>query len=180
MIPTHANAHPPGDCDNCALEIARANKSAFYHIAEGMILRGNDIATRAQVHELISLCHEHLATTTDEEAAAINAAYNAREREWMQTRTARPKKETPKGYLYLLINHANGCYKIGFSQRPQYREKTLAAQEPKIEMLAVVPGTMGEERAMHERFAAKRIRGEWFNLDALDVETIKWEWSVPE
>lgn len=73
------------------------------------------------------------------------------------------------GFIYLMINRRNGYYKIGFSVRPSYREKTLQSEEPEVEMLCFFTGTTADERALHARFADKRVRGEWFALSLKDA-----------
>ena len=61
-------------------------------------------------------------------------------------------------------NVANGYYKIGTSRRPVVRERTLQAQEPDIRLLASVDAEGIRERELHQRYARKRVRGEWFAL----------------
>ena len=46
------------------------------------------------------------------------------------------KKESPRGYVYLMMNSRNGYIKIGFTKDyPTYRESTLQSQEPEIELI---------------------------------------------
>ncbi len=78
----------------------------------------------------------------------------------------RRKKPRPK-QTYLMYDAASGYYKIGRSINPAFREDTLAAQIPMIETLATCQ--IDIERQLHDRFAAKRIRGEWFDLDEEDL-----------
>lgn len=81
-------------------------------------------------------------------------------------------------YVYLMIDTTNNFYKIGISNHPKYREHTLQSDKPTIELLCAkkFPSrTIAEaiESALHRSYANKRIRGEWFNLDASDIEDIK-------
>ena len=48
--------------------------------------------------------------------------------------------------------------KIGYTTKLERRLKQL----PHDEVLAVVPGSRDDERALHARFAAFRVTGEWF------------------
>jgi len=80
--------------------------------------------------------------------------------------------------VYLMKNMANGYYKIGSSQRPIARERTLQAQEPDIRLLASVNAKCSYERELHRRYAPKRVRGEWFALDYGDLLQLKGEFSV--
>jgi hypothetical protein len=70
-------------------------------------------------------------------------------------------------YVYLMKNMSNGYYKVGYSDRPEYRERTLQAQEPDIRLLATVDGTMELERQFHQDFSKHRVRGEWFAFSGL-------------
>lgn len=71
--------------------------------------------------------------------------------------------------VYLMKNMATGYYKIGRSNQPQLREKTLQAQEPDVRLVGRFEAQTGYERALHQRYASKRLRGEWFALDYGDL-----------
>ncbi|MBO2544418.1 GIY-YIG nuclease family protein [Salegentibacter sp. BDJ18] len=79
--------------------------------------------------------------------------------------------------VYLMIDTTNNFHKIGISNKPKYREKTLQADKPTIELLCSkeFPNRkMAEsiEKSLHITFDNKRIRGEWFELDAQEVKDI--------
>ena len=81
-------------------------------------------------------------------------------------------------YIYLMHDTTNNFYKIGISNNPQYREKTLQSEKPTIELIATKEFPVRKiaesfEKALHQSFSNKRIRGEWFNLDILEVEQMK-------
>ena len=78
-------------------------------------------------------------------------------------------------HVYLMIDTSNGYYKIGISNKPGYREKTLQSEKPTIELICskkfqIRQIAQGFEKSLHETFANKRLRGEWFELDEIDVE----------
>ena len=88
------------------------------------------------------------------------------------------KKETvsnanPNDQVYLMLNEQNGYYKIGRSNRPEFRERTLQAQEPDIKLIDSWFANKNIERVLHRKFKDKRIRGEWFNLSDQDLEELK-------
>ena len=92
-------------------------------------------------------------------------------------------KKTQKGfgfnwcYVYLMKDISNGYYKIGISNTPEYRERTLQSEKPTIEMLACKKFPTRKiaeaiESALHNAYSQQRLRGEWFNLNETDVAAI--------
>lgn len=80
-------------------------------------------------------------------------------------------------YVYLMRDQSNNYYKIGMSKTPEYRERTLQSEKPTIDMicnkrLPSLKIAKAFEKALHNAFADKRIRGEWFNLNEIDVAEI--------
>jgi hypothetical protein len=80
-------------------------------------------------------------------------------------------------FVYLMIDTANGFHKIGISNHPEFRERTLQSEKPSIEKVCAkkYPSRLiaqSIESALHKTFASKRIRGEWFNLSKNDVAQI--------
>lgn len=77
-------------------------------------------------------------------------------------------------YVYLMNDLRNNTYKIGISNDPEYRERTLQSEQPKIKLIAAkkyinrkIAGAI--EKALHNLYSHKRKRGEWFYLDKEDV-----------
>lgn len=80
-------------------------------------------------------------------------------------------------YVYLMFDTSNGYFKIGISNNPEYRERTLQSEKPTIEKICAkeYPNraiALAIESALHKTYESKRIRGEWFALDADDVSAI--------
>ena len=80
-------------------------------------------------------------------------------------------------YVYLMRDNTNGYHKIGISNKPEYREKTLQSEKPSIEMLACKKFPTRKiaeaiESALHTAYSQQRVRGEWFNLNDEDVAAI--------
>jgi hypothetical protein len=76
-----------------------------------------------------------------------------------------------KNILYLM-RHTNGLTKIGRSKNPQKREKTLQAEDPRLEMIFHCEANESVEKRLHKIFDSVRVRGEWFNLLPHHVEWI--------
>ena len=81
-------------------------------------------------------------------------------------------------YVYLMVDLANNYHKIGISNKPEYREGTLQSEKPTIEMIANkrFPNrklASSFEQALHQTYADKRIRGEWFELKSNEIDDLK-------
>jgi hypothetical protein len=88
------------------------------------------------------------------------------------------KPSTEYCFVYLMQDTSNNYYKIGISNKPEYREKTLQSEKPTIEMITSKKFPVRKiaesiERALHDSYSEKRIRGEWFELNDNDVAHIK-------
>ena len=88
------------------------------------------------------------------------------------------KKNDGICFIYLMKDFNTGYHKIGISNTPEYREKTLQSEKPTIEMICnkqFVTRKIAHsfEQALHKSYADKRIRGEWFNLDEQEIEELK-------
>jgi hypothetical protein len=79
-------------------------------------------------------------------------------------------KSQAKQKTYLMKNKRNGFYKIGKSSKPKYRERTLQSQEPEIELIKIWDKDI--EDKLHSKYKKYRLRGEWFNLNKIQVEYI--------
>lgn len=81
-------------------------------------------------------------------------------------------------FVYLMHDTINNFYKIGISNNPEYRERTLQSEKPTIELIIskrfpVRKIAESFEKALHATYSEKRLRGEWFDLDQNDVANIK-------
>jgi hypothetical protein len=79
------------------------------------------------------------------------------------------------GFVYLM--KAGRYYKIGRTNSLGRREYELAIQLPekarKVHLIKAIDDASGIEAYWHKRFEAKRTNGEWFELDAADVQAFK-------
>jgi Meiotically up-regulated gene 113 len=87
------------------------------------------------------------------------------------------KVSTEECYVYLMIDTTNNFHKIGISNNPRYREKTLQSDKPTIELLhkkSFPNRKIAEvlEKTLHMTYSNKRIRGEWFDLDNNEINEI--------
>lgn len=87
------------------------------------------------------------------------------------------KKINEACFVYLMIDTTNNFHKIGISNKPKYREKTLQSDKPTIELLHAKPFPNRKiaenlEKALHQAYAHKRIRGEWFELNSYEINEI--------
>lgn len=78
--------------------------------------------------------------------------------------------------IYLIFSQENGYYKIGISKNPQKRIEQL--QTGNSSELKIIETYKSEyynkiEKALHRRFSHARINGEWFALDAVEMNNFK-------
>lgn len=76
-------------------------------------------------------------------------------------------------YTYLMVNTHNGLIKIGKAKNPVHREGTLQSKEPIVKLIAFWIGGKALEKELHEKFKAKRVRGEWFRLSIEDLTNLE-------
>lgn len=86
-------------------------------------------------------------------------------------------KETGKGYLYVV--RCEVFYKIGITKNVSSRMSALASSNPFPISVALLFEYDCMQRAadaefqLHFIFNQKRVRGEWFELDRVDLQRIK-------
>ena len=71
---------------------------------------------------------------------------------------------------YIMKDSITGLYKIGKSVNPKFRERTLQSEKPSIKMVKVFQNNI--EKKLHNLFSNNRIRGEWFELNKIQVQFI--------
>lgn len=86
--------------------------------------------------------------------------------------------KSPIHYAYLMYDDTHQLFKIGHSNSPKYRERTLQGKQPKVELLEIKKfqskkDAVNLETELHLKYKDKQIRGEWFDLDSSEVEEIK-------
>ncbi len=82
------------------------------------------------------------------------------------------KREEHKDYTYLMVNDDTGLIKIGRSNNPGYREKTLQSQESTVHIIACWETPKTVETDLHKLYNHKRVRGEWFRLNLSDLKKL--------
>lgn len=82
-------------------------------------------------------------------------------------------------YIYLVKDERTGYHKIGRSNNPKARLQQLIKQDtllPEANLFSLIDCWESRpylEYALHEQFTAKRIRGEWFDLDKEDLSELR-------
>lgn len=81
------------------------------------------------------------------------------------------------GFVYVIFFHTGSetLYKIGLAGHLDSRLKSHQCSNP-FEVRVAISYFVGsmriEERALHQMFEAKRVRGEWYRLEREDLELI--------
>jgi T5orf172 domain len=83
---------------------------------------------------------------------------------WQVTVTDREsmQPQSPAGWVYFIRSGA--LIKVGYTTDLSKRMRSYNSHNPDVQLMAVVPGTRDDEAAYHKRFAAQKVRGEWFRL----------------
>lgn len=80
------------------------------------------------------------------------------------------------GRAYAIRNADTGLIKLGMSKDPKRRLRQLAtASASRLELLWSHEGGSSLETFLHRRFAARHVRGEWFDftdVDAMNLLTV--------
>ena len=74
------------------------------------------------------------------------------------------------GFVYIL--HSNGAYKIGHAKIVDKRIEKISPALPypvELEIAISTDDRYALEKELHERYKSKRLNGEWFALDHLDL-----------
>ncbi|WP_171987926.1 GIY-YIG nuclease family protein [Streptomyces sp. MP131-18] len=82
------------------------------------------------------------------------------------------KQPAPKRtcFVYAIREAGRGRVKIGRSENPQARLKVLRTGSPvALELLWSTRGGVELEAFLHDRFADRRVRGEWFDFSKVDA-----------
>jgi hypothetical protein len=93
-----------------------------------------------------------------------------------------PEVEEPLGPCVYFLRIETGLVKIGRSTNPEKRLTDVRRALPfDSELLHLVKSMdhIALEKSYHERFADRRVRGEWFALTEEDLQTIRDETSPP-
>jgi hypothetical protein len=90
-----------------------------------------------------------------------------------ESKRSQSRAQATRGFVYLMRNNRNGFVKIGFSKAPHYREKTLQSEEPEVELIFCIPGSLADEQDLHEVYTICRVRGEWFDLTTEQIGEIR-------
>jgi len=151
----------------------------FHDQITGHILPANqsgEILSHSDFDDLFSAISKFYATTSDDEIEHRNRETHAWIRQQTLTATIGDthKHTRRSGFIYLLRS-ATGPYKIGKSKDPSQRFHTIFTNSPvALELILQIEtdDMHALERDLHQRFAAKRIQGEWFQLDDADLSSI--------
>ena len=79
-------------------------------------------------------------------------------------------KTTTTYKTYIIKDYNTGFYKIGKSRNPKIREKTLQSENPNIAIVKVFNEDI--EKILHDSYKENRLRGEWFNLNNIQIKYI--------
>jgi len=85
-----------------------------------------------------------------------------------------PRPDNPNAVVYFV--RSGDFIKIGTAGKPAKRMAELRTSSPvKLTLLLTIPGGLSVEKALHQRFAELRVRGEWFRAEPALTDFINAE-----
>lgn len=107
--------------------------------------------------------------------------YKAKKKQYKEQQEREKNKYNYKSYIYndyvkpasktyILKDKNTGYYKIGKSINPLDREKTLQAEKPTYELIKIFNNDI--ETDLHKKYKEQNVRGEWFNLNKVQLKYI--------
>ena len=140
--------------------------------------KGVEQAYRAGIHSLVTM-GEHFGVS---DAGILK---RARKEGWTRdTKKARTglvsltEERLREGFVYVIYlddTAGHRLYKIGFSENFSDRFRTHQCASPfqmYVACVYFVSDTHTEEKALHDMFDERRVRGEWFRLTGNDLNVI--------
>ncbi len=88
---------------------------------------------------------------------------------WVKEHHAKSVAFGRASVVYVARRDSDSAVKIGWTSDVERRMKELRKEGASIVLLAVLPGDKPDELALHDRFAAHRLDGEWFDVPAENV-----------
>jgi hypothetical protein len=119
------------------------------------------------IGDLIDVAQKAISEGVEERLRYREQAALQRQNDYFQAMSY----DEPDTFIYLM-SHQNGLTKIGKSNNPRTRERTLQAEDPRLEMIFHCKANGSIETRLHKIFDSVRVRGEWFNLMPHHVDWI--------
>ena len=136
---------------------------------------GGGWISHQQADRLIAILQKYKQTFKDEDIPAMReATLKARKEHWDAFEEHIKTTKETVGYVYILKSEHG--YKIGKSKHLKSRMSHFGTKLPfKVRLWGLVKSKdySDIEKEMHAGFEDKLINGEWFGLDANDLEIIK-------
>lgn len=93
------------------------------------------------------------------------AKYFIVDRMWKKNRPDRRIRTQKTGHVYFIAAEGTDRIKIGYATHPKSRLKSISGMSPvPLRMVATMPGSLSDEKALHKKFAHNRTHGEWFRF----------------
>jgi hypothetical protein len=85
------------------------------------------------------------------------------------------------GFIYFIESGVGGLIKIGYATDPVKRMNSFLTGNPnELNLLALIPGTLKDERALHRLFKEHQIVREWFAPHVDIWRLIEQHWVYDE
>ncbi len=153
------------------IEFKKRNVNKDFDLTDSLYIYKSILDTQYVIRSLFS---EYISVTESKIKPFIEARVDIDE----QTSNSKNISKDGSCFLYLMVDTTNNYHKIGISNKPEYREKTLQSEKPTIQLVAAkqFPSRLiarSIESALHTAFKESRLRGEWFDLNEDEINQIK-------
>lgn len=135
-------------------------ENIYFYMSRNLLYLESIINTKAEEKKNII---EMLSSIDNLEKLSSYSFYKKKENKKKEN-----KIQTQKSYI--IKDKNTGLYKIGKSNNPKNREKTLQAEKPTYELIKIF--NKNWETHLHKKYKQQRLRGEWFNLSKIQIEYI--------
>lgn len=153
-------------------DVTASYKSSDEHItllARLWVIKALDFPSEPCIFKKTSFVSSQLKALERKAERLKQAEQEAGAKQKDQEEVERLRKSNFRTFVYVMEDLRNGYFKIGQSTTPDKRERTLQSEVPQIVMRFSIPSPEENERKLHDFFAEKRIRGEWFQLTDDDL-----------
>ena len=136
--------------------------------------QGGNVCSRERWAEIRKKTNSFYSRHSDKDIKQLEEDADERRRQRFVSDELLSANAKKAGYVYLL--HHDGLHKIGRTKSVPNRRTQIVAKMPhEVTLIHSIKtdDMVGLEALLHERYAEKRMNGEWFALNYDDIQDIR-------